>query len=56
MNDQQLKQRIAYLLEHGGIAESDPLVEIRRDVRVLYVMLAIALLFHVAEAVAAFIA
>ena len=33
MNDQQLKQRIASLVEHGGIAEVDPLVEIRRHMR-----------------------
>lgn len=34
MNDQQVKQRIAYLVEHGGIAE-DPLTEIHQRVRVL---------------------
>ena len=33
MNDQQLKQRIAYLVEHGGIAEADPLHEVKRLVR-----------------------
>lgn len=41
MNDQQLKQRIAYLVEHGGIAEVDPLIEIRRDIRRLFALAAI---------------
>ena len=40
MNDQQLKQRIAYLLEHGGIAEVDPLEEIRQRIRMLTYMIA----------------
>ena len=35
MNDEQLKQRIAYLVEHGGICD-DPLNEIRRNIRYLY--------------------
>jgi hypothetical protein len=35
MNDEQLKQRIAYLVEHGGICD-DPLVEIRANIRRLY--------------------
>ena len=50
MNDQQIKQRIAYLVEHGGLAD-DPLDEIRQRVRVLYIMLTAALGFHVVEAV-----
>jgi hypothetical protein len=33
MNDEQLKQRIAYLVEHGGLHDADPLSEIRRHVR-----------------------
>lgn len=41
MNDEQLKQRIAYLVEHGGIAE-DPLVDIRRHIRVLFALNATA--------------
>lgn len=41
MNDQQLKQRIAYLVEHGGICD-EPLDEIRRSVRVLAYMTATA--------------
>lgn len=32
MNDEQIKQRIAYLVEHGGIAD-DPLAEVRRMAR-----------------------
>lgn len=35
MNDEQLKQRIAYLVEHGGICD-DPLNEIRAHIRRLY--------------------
>ena len=32
MNDHELKQRIQYLIEHGGLID-DPLAEIRRHVR-----------------------
>ena len=32
MNDEQLKQRIKYLMEHGGVWD-DPLADIRRGVR-----------------------
>lgn len=35
MNDEQLKQRIAYLIEHGGICD-DPLNDIRRHIQYLY--------------------
>jgi hypothetical protein len=35
MNDEQLRQRIAYLVEHGGICD-DPLHDIRRHIRLLY--------------------
>lgn len=35
MNDEQLKQRIAYLVEHGGICD-DPLNEIHEHIRRLY--------------------
>lgn len=41
MNDEQIKQRIAYLVEHGGVYE-DPLVDIRRQIRLLFVMNAMA--------------
>ncbi len=32
MNDEQLHQRIRYLMEHGGVWD-DPLADIRRGVR-----------------------
>lgn len=51
MNDEEIKQRIRYLVEHGGIYD-DPLAEIRRSVRFLYLMVGVALIFHVVEAVA----
>lgn len=35
MNDEQLKQRIAYLVEHGGICD-DPLDDIRRQLTRLW--------------------
>jgi hypothetical protein len=35
MNDEQIKQRIAYLVEHGGLAD-DPLDEIRRQLERLW--------------------
>lgn len=54
MNDEELKQRIKYLAEHGGIWD-DPIADVRRHVRALYVMLAIALAFHVVEAVVLFV-
>jgi hypothetical protein len=45
MMEQQLKQRIAYLVEHGGIAE-DPLTEVQRSVqlnrRIAFLALAVA--------------
>lgn len=43
MNDEQLKQRIAYLVEHGGICD-DPLAEIRSNIRRLYWLGAVAAL------------
>jgi hypothetical protein len=35
MNDEQIKQRIAYLVEHGGLYE-DPIAEIRTELRRLW--------------------
>jgi hypothetical protein len=32
MNDEQIKQRIAYLVQHGGLYE-DPIAEIRTELR-----------------------
>ncbi len=53
MNDEEMKQRIKYLIEHGGIWD-DPIADIRRHVRWLYAMLAAALGFHVIEAIVLF--
>ena len=41
MSDEQIKQRIAYLVEHGGLFD-DPLAEMRRNVQVLFYMTAAA--------------
>ncbi len=35
MSDEQIKQRIAYLVEHGGLYE-DPIEDLRSKVRVLF--------------------
>jgi len=35
MNDEQIKQRIAYLVEHGGLYQ-DPLEEIRTQLQRLW--------------------
>ena len=32
MNDEEIKQRIRYLVEHGGVYD-DPLAEVRRTAR-----------------------
>jgi hypothetical protein len=47
MNDHQLKQRIAYLVEHGGLFD-DPIADLRRNVRLLFVMNALACTFGIA--------
>lgn len=49
MNDEQIKQRIKYLVEHGGIYD-DPIHALQRQVRWLYVMVGAALAFHIVEA------
>lgn len=46
MTDEQIKQRIAYLVEHGGICD-DPLNEIRQHVRILFYMTTFACLMGV---------
>ena len=51
MNDEQLRQRIAYLTEHGGVYE-DPLVELHRRVTLLQWLVAAALALNVAGLVA----
>ena len=47
MNDHELKQRIAYLVEHGGIAEADPLIAVTRWARLAVALSACALVFDV---------
>jgi hypothetical protein len=37
MSDEQIKQRIKYLVEHGGIYD-DPIDDLRRKVRILFYM------------------
>jgi hypothetical protein len=37
MSDEQIKQRIAYLVEHGGLWD-DPIEDLRRKVRILFYM------------------
>ena len=54
MNDQQLKQRIAYLVEHGGVAEQDPLEAIHRRVRILYFIVAVTLALDMVQVVKLF--
>ena len=48
MNDEQIKQRIAYLVEHGGICD-DPLNEIRRTARIALGLAAALLVLSVVE-------
>lgn len=43
MSDEQIKQRIAYLVEHGGLYD-DPMAEIRKMVRVNRILAAAALI------------
>jgi hypothetical protein len=51
MTDEQIKQRIAYLVEHGGLAD-DPLDEIRERVRILTWLVCAALTLNVAQLLA----
>lgn len=53
MNDEQIKQRIAYLVEHGGIYD-DPIAALQKQVRWLYVLIGAALAFHVVETIVYF--
>ena len=50
MNDEQLKQRIAYLVEHGGVYD-DPLAALHRQVRVLQWLVGTALTLNVTHLV-----
>lgn len=54
MNDEELKQRINYLVEHGGIWD-DPLADIRRHLRIIYGLIALAVVIRIAEAAASFL-
>lgn len=47
MNDEQLKQRISYMVEHGGLFD-DPIADLRRNVRLLFAMNALACTFGIA--------
>lgn len=47
MNDEQLKQRIQYLLQHGGILD-DPLADIRQRTRLAVMLSATALVADIA--------
>jgi hypothetical protein len=50
VKDEQLQQRIKYLMEHGGIWD-DPLADIRRGVRWAVGIAALALLIELASLV-----
>lgn len=50
MNDEQLKQRLKYLMEHGGVWD-DPLADIRRGVRWAVGIGALALVLALADLV-----
>lgn len=45
---EHIKQRIKYLVEHGGIAD-DPLTDLRRSVRTLYWLTGFMVLSHLVE-------
>ncbi len=44
MNDEELKQRIKYLVEHGGLYD-DPLGEVRRWARVAVALACCSIIF-----------
>jgi hypothetical protein len=48
MSDEQIRQRIAYLVEHGGLYD-DPLADVRRTARLALVVSALVLVLTVAE-------
>lgn len=50
MSDEQIKQRIAYLVEHGGLYD-DPIADIRRTARLALGMAAAVLVLSVVELV-----
>lgn len=50
MSDEQIKQRIAYLVEHGGLYD-DPIADVRRTARLALVVSAAVLVLSVLELV-----
>ena len=48
MNDEQIKQRINYLVEHGGIFD-DPFAALHRKVNLALLLASVAVAFHVLE-------
>ncbi len=48
MSDEQIKQRIAYLVEHGGLYD-DPIADVRRTARLALVVSAVVLVLSVVE-------
>lgn len=48
MSDEQIKQRIKYLVEHGGIYD-DPIADVRRTARMALAVSLLVLALAVAE-------
>lgn len=48
MSDEQIKQRIRYLVEHGGLYD-DPLADIRRTARWAFILAGAATLLTVVD-------
>lgn len=48
MNDEQIKQRINYLVEHGGIFD-DPFATLHRKVNIALLLASVAVGFHLLE-------
>lgn len=50
MSDEQIRQRIAYLVEHGGLYD-DPIADVRRTARLALAVSAVVLVLSVVELV-----
>lgn len=50
MSDEQIRQRIAYLVEHGGLYD-DPIADVRRTARMALGVSVLVLLLTVTELV-----
>jgi hypothetical protein len=48
VNDEQLQQRIRYLIEHGGLYD-DPIADVRRWTRVASAMASLAMVLHLVD-------